>query len=138
MEFSMHQFFLISVLLLTSCASPDAGKKTDKKEPRRNMARELELTDAQLGQLSAIRSKYRPAMKSAGEREKLAIEALDLSLLDAKTTRDDFRKSFMALKEAQAEKNQTGLDFLWEVRSILSQEQRLKWKQRNPLKSIDE
>jgi len=129
----MHQYFLIGVLLLTSCASPESGKKTDKKEQRRNMARELELTDEQLGQLKTIRSKYKSAMKSAGEKEKVAREALDLSLLDAKTTRDDFRKSFLALKEAQAEKNQTGLEFLWEVRSILSQEQRLKWKQRYPL-----
>lgn len=102
------------------------------------MARELELTDAQVGQLKAIRSKYKSAMMSTGEREKLAIEALDRVLVDAKTTRDDFRKLFMALKKAQTEKNQTGLEFLWEVRSILSEEQRLKWKQRYPIKSIEE
>jgi Spy/CpxP family protein refolding chaperone len=134
----MHRYFLIAVLLLTSCASLESGKKTDKKEQRRNMARELELTDEQVGQIKAILSKYKSAMKSAGEREKVAIKALDLTLLDAKTTRDDFRKSFLVLKEAQAEKNQTGLEFLWEVRSILSQEQRLKWKQRYPIKSIEE
>ncbi len=134
----MHRYFLIAVLLLTSCASLESGKKTAKKEQRRNMARELELTDEQVGQLKAIRSKYKSAMKSTGEREKLAIEALDRVLVDAKTTRDDFRKLFMALKEAQTEKNQTGLEFLWEVRSILSEEQRLKWKQRYPIKSIEE
>ena len=84
------------------------------------MTKELNLSDKQALEIMALRKKYKPIIDNAVIIEKKARENLDRSMLDGHTSREEFRVISMAYKEAQIEKSHIAIEFLWDVRSVLT------------------
>ena len=125
----MKNLILFTAFLLVAAPSFAGGKKGGHHEMGEKMRKELGLSDEQLAQMKEIRQERKSSMKELKTKSKEARQAFQDALANPKTSKEELREKYQTLRTARQASRDARFETMLEVRSILKEEQIVKFQQ---------
>lgn len=126
----LSYFLSLAVLLLGLNANADGHFDKDRKDKAfsfRKMKKELNLTPVQLEQLKSFKKEAKDQLKAKKEAMKEARKGLETTL-KSDNSEEAIRTKFSELQAKQDEFSKARFEMVLKIRSILTPEQRAKFK----------
>lgn len=126
----LSYFLSLTVLLLGLNANADSHFGKDGKDKAfsfRKMKKELNLTPAQVEQLKSFKKEAKDQLKAKKEAMKEARKGLETTL-KSNSSEEAIRTKFSELQAKQDEFSKARFEMVLKIRSILTPEQRAKFK----------